>query len=342
MATARARSLEIPDAPNEAFDWFVNQRMTDGLPVIPPTEERVDAVLGGTRRERAEEIGLIPPRWASGTVEKLAINAVMAGCLPEYMPVLLAAVEALLDPRYNVYGTQATTHPGAPMVIVHGPAAKQLQIASGSGCFGPGYRPNLTIGRAIRLFLVNVGGSLPTEGTMSTFGWPGRYSFCWAEAEEASPWSPYHADKGFDANQSAVTVAHIGGFTDIHDPYSKSAPSLLKSLAYGMTSKSTNIGGGGNPACVLSPAHARLLAREGVSKTDVRKYLCENARAQPRRLGMESVENFERTTIDSEGLLRIADEEEGIQILVAGGEGPHSAGLFTWGRESLWVTKAVQ
>lgn len=342
MSDQASEQITVPDDPEEAFDWLVSQRVTDGLPVIPPTEERVAQMLTGTRRPREEELGLVPPRWGSGTVEKIAINAVMAGCLPDYMPVLLAAVEAVLDPEYNVYGTQATTHPGAPMVLVHGPIARRLEIASGAGCFGPGHRANITIGRALRLFLVNVGGSLPTQGTMSTFGWPGRYGFCWAEAEDVSPWPSYGNARGLAAGQSGVTLAHIGGFTDIHDPYSTSAESLLKTVAFAMCSKSTNIGGGGNPACVLGPTHAGLLAKEGWSKEAVRKYIYENARVHPKRLGREISGTSERVAVDAEGFLRMTDTEEGIQVLVAGGEGPHSAGLFTWGRESLWVTRRIE
>src|SRR5262249_24111947 len=152
-------------------------------------------------------LGMLPPRQGEATVEKLAINAVMAGCLPEYLPVLIAAVEAVADPDFNLDGVQATTHPVAPLIVVNGPLARRLNINSGYNCFGQGFRANATIGRAMRLVLMNVGGGLPGTGDRSTQGSPSKFSYCIAENEEANPWEPLHVERGFPRDVSTVTVS---------------------------------------------------------------------------------------------------------------------------------------
>lgn len=336
--------VEILDSIEAVNQWFYEQKLTDGFPIIPPTEERVQVMLEGLDRPPQEDLGLMPPRWAPITVEKIAINAVMAGCLPTYMPVLVTAVEAMLEPAFNLYGAQATTFCGGPMLIINGPIARELEVNCDLGCLGPGWQANATIGRAIRLILLNIGGGLPGAGDMATFGWPGKYTFCWAENEARSPWEPLHVERGFQVEDSTVTVAFIGGFHNITDAYSTKSESLLSMIALAMRGKSSNLGTGGMPACVLGPDHAAILAGDGLSKVDVKRHIFEKARV-PQRLeagysiGAGGV--FEKVAMDAEGRIMIADREEDIMVLVAGGSGPHSASLHTWGRESLWVTRAI-
>ncbi len=205
MKNLTSNIIEVDDSLEAANDWFCREKLSDGLPIVPPTPERVGRMLDGTRRDPEEVIGVIPPKWAPATIEKIAINAVMAGCLPEYLPVVVAAVEAICEPRFNLYGVQATTGYVGPALLVNGPVRKQLEINCDAGVFGPGYRANATIGRTIRLILITVGGGFPGDTDRSTFGWPGKYTMCFGENQEKSPWEPYHVEMGFKADESTVT-----------------------------------------------------------------------------------------------------------------------------------------
>ncbi|MGH7887600.1 MAG: hypothetical protein ACREPG_07025 [Candidatus Binatia bacterium] len=164
--------IEVEDSWEAVNDWFLKEKLSDGLPIVPPTAERVERMLSATARDPAEVIGPIPPKWAPCSIEKIAINAVMAGCLPEYLPVIIAAVEAICEPRFNLYGVQATTGYVGPALLLNGPIRKELNVNCDSGVFGPGFRSNATIGRAIRLILITVGGGYPGDTDRSTFGWP--------------------------------------------------------------------------------------------------------------------------------------------------------------------------
>src|SRR3989338_7966781 len=185
-------SIEVDDDPQAVLAAFCEREWCDGLPIIPPTPERVTSMLNGAKAERS--LGALPPLWRQATLEKLAVNAVMVGCEPASFPVIVAAVEAMLDPAFNLYGVQATTHPVAPLVIVHGPVAARLGVHAGSGCFGPGFRANATIGRALRLILMNVGGAWPGRHDMATQGSPAKFAYCIAERVDASPWWPWRAE----------------------------------------------------------------------------------------------------------------------------------------------------
>src|SRR2546422_78544 len=159
MKNLTSNIIEVDDSLEAANDWFCREKLSDGLPIVPPTAERVGRMLDGTRRDPEEVIGLIPPKWAPATIEKIAINAVMAGCLPEYLPVIIAAVEAICEPRFNLYGVQATTGYVGPALLLNGPIRTQLNVNCDSGVFGPGFRSNATIGRAMRLILITGGGT---------------------------------------------------------------------------------------------------------------------------------------------------------------------------------------
>jgi hypothetical protein len=170
----QADQIEIQDDLCDAYDFFEAKGWSDGLPIVPPTEDRVARMLAATQRIPDEVIGVVPPRWAPATVEKIAINAVMAGCKPEYMPVLIAAVEAITEPKLNLYALQATTGGPAVMLIINGPVRRQIQVNGGSNALGEGCRANATIGRCIRLIQRNIGGSYPGTTCKATLGWPGK------------------------------------------------------------------------------------------------------------------------------------------------------------------------
>lgn len=191
-----ANMIEVPDSVQEISRIFYEKGWTDGLPVIPPTTEAVEAILQGTNREPDEVIGLISPKRAEATVEKIAINAVMAGCFPEHLVVILAAIEAMVDEKFNLYGVQTTTHPCAPLLIINGPIRNKLGINSGYNVFGQGSLANAVIGRAIRLTLLNIGGAVPGTGDKATHGHPGKFTYCIGENEGKNPWQPLHVKKG--------------------------------------------------------------------------------------------------------------------------------------------------
>ena len=208
-SSLRSRRIAVPNASAAIQDYYEAQGWTDGLPVVPATEDLVWEMLGTFGRDPAQSLGVIQPRNASVTLEKIAINAVMAGCRPEHFPVVVAAVRAILQPAFNVAGCQATTGGAAPVIIVNGPLATQLSINGDAGCFGPGYRANAAIGRALRLVIRNLAGLIPGEMDKATLATPGRYTFCFAENEARSPWEPRHVELGFAASASIVTLTAV-------------------------------------------------------------------------------------------------------------------------------------
>src|SRR3984893_8197294 len=175
--------------------WF-DKGVTDGLPVVPPTRERVERMLAGSTRPREELIGEVAPNYGRATAEKIAVNAVMAGCRPDYLPVVLASVEAACEPAFNLHGMSTSTHFSAPLIVVNGPIRERIGLNCSFGVFGPGYRANATIGRALRLVMINVGGVKPGKPWMPPLGPRGRYTYCMGEQGEASPWPPYHVERG--------------------------------------------------------------------------------------------------------------------------------------------------
>src|SRR5262245_15716423 len=229
-----SRQFEVKDSFENIFEFFeqcYERGWTDGLPVLPPTEEAVNRMLRYTDRSRYDVVARVPPRNGIATVEKIAINAVMAGCRPEYLPVLIAAVEAMVQPEYNLYGRQTTTHPGAHLLIVHGPIRKELDVNCRHNLFGHGWRANATMGRALRLMMINLGGNKPGITDMATHGHPGKYSYCMGEDEEGSPWQPFHVERGLAAGTSAVTMVCAEAPHNINDQQSKTPEMYLGSAA---------------------------------------------------------------------------------------------------------------
>ena len=340
-----AKSFELDDDHAAINEVYQERGWTDGLPIVPPTPELVAEVLRWTDRERDEIIAVLPPRQGEATVEKLAINAVMAGCRPEVFPVILTAVEAVADAAFNPDAVQATTHPVAPLLIVNGPIARQLRINGAYNAFGQGFRPNVTIGRALRLILMNVGGGLPGSGDRSTQGNPAKIAYCVAENEEASPWEPLHVEAGFDPATSTVTAYPCEGPHNIQDHFSASGLGILHTVAGAMgQAGSNNLLNRGWPLLSLGPEHAATIARDGYSKQDVKRFVFEHARFPLARLG----EEYKRQQISAHGvaddpatMIPIAESPEAITVIVVGGAGKHSSWQPTFGRQTRPVTRAI-
>ena len=317
--------VTVLDTPEAVLAAFCERQWCDGLPIVPPTEARVRAMLGGAPGDRS--LGVMPPLWRLATLEKLAINAVMAGCEPAAFPLIVAAVEAMLDPSFNLYGVQATTHPVAPLLIVHGPIAAALGVHSGSGCFGPGFRGNATIGRAIRLILLNIGGAWPGRHDMATQGSPAKFSYCIAEHVEATPWGALH-------EENVVTV--FGGEPphNVNDHVSTTAGGILATVADTAVSLGSNVGwyfSQSQLLIVLGPEHARTIAGDGLSRADVQRFVFEHARLPLRTLklgGMWGIHDWPRwmhAITDDDALLPQVPSPEDVLVIVAGGPGKHSS-----------------
>lgn len=258
----------------------------DGLPVVQPTRSRVDAFLKTVDRSGEEPVGEIPPSYTEIDVQTTAANAVMAGCEPRYFPVVLAALEASLAEPFNLYGILATTHPCWPSVLVNGPVAEDLGINSGANAFGQGTRANATIGRAMTLVYMNAGGAVQGQGDKATQGGPHKFGLCVAENESESPWEPLHVERGFDAEESTVTVFGAESPHNIIDGVSDTPQGILTTAANSMANVGTNLAyfsEGGEPHLVLSPEHARTVAKSGWEKADVKRFLYDHARI-PRSL----------------------------------------------------------
>ncbi|HEX9820384.1 MAG TPA: hypothetical protein VGD07_12330 [Methylomirabilota bacterium] len=313
------------DDPAALLGEFTARAWCDGLPIIAPTEPRVAAMLGG--RDGGRVLGALPPLWRQATLEKLAVNAVMAGCEPAAFPIVLAAVEAMLDPAFNLYGVQATTHPVAPLVVVNGRYGREVGLHGGSGCFGPGFRANATIGRAIRLILLNVGGAWPGRYDMATQGSPAKFAYCIAENETASPWGPLR-------DGDVVTVYGGEGPHNVNDHVSTTAGGILTNVADTAVSLGSNVGWYFSQAqllVVLGPEHARTIADDGFTRADVQRYVYENAR-QPLGLmrlggmwGMQDWPAWMNATTDAEARLPRVPSPADVFVVVAGGSGKHSA-----------------
>jgi hypothetical protein len=345
--TLQAERIEVGDDLLAVNAFFEEKGWTDGLPIIPPTEGRVEQMLVAVKRNPQDIIGVVPPRWAPATVEKIAVNAVMAGCLPEYMPLLIAAVEALTDPKLNLYALQATTGGPAIMLIVNGPIRKQININGGSNVLGEGWRANATIGRCVRLIQRNIGGSYPGTTCKATLGWPGKYTLCIAENEEASPWEPLHVERGFDPRQSTVTAISADGSVRASDLDSTNAEGVLTNFAHRMEGPS-----GPEAIMVICPEHAKIIAGDGFSKQDVRKFVWKRAAYRMKDLPRETFDQRVKRRPDlkltRDSVIPVTDKPEDILVVVAGGDGSQSQYIHVWGQSTpeggstRSVTKAVQ
>jgi hypothetical protein len=315
---------------------------TDGLPVIPPTRGRVDEFIRASGLPADFVVAVVPPLDKPATIEKIAANSVMAGCLPEYMPVVIASLRASVGPKLNLRGMQCSTQISTPLQIINGPIRKQLNFNCGAGVFGPGWRANATVGRALKLVLVNIGGAVPGEVDRATFAHPGKFTFCIAENEEESPWEPLHVEYGFKPEDSTVTVYASEApqnilVSELHDnptqPYA-----LLDTIANMMSDVGSNQAYlGGEHIVGLSPDHAATIAQSGWKKLHVQKYLFEKARIPIRELKKAGIYGREVDKYhlwprwidryNDDSLMPVARDASDIKIIVTGGPGLHSVYL---------------
>ncbi len=349
LLKAQGASLEAEDDFERINQLYFERGWGDGLPIVPPTAQRVAQMLAYCNRPWDEPVAKMAPRYGEATPLRLAANAVMAGCRPEYFPLVTLAIEAMCEEPFNLYGIQATTHLCAPLVIVNGPVAKELGINCGHNAFGPGTHSNATIGRAIRLALVNIGGAIPTLGDMSTFGSPAKYTYCVAENEAASPWQPLHVERGFPAEASTVTVVGAECPHNVNDHESITAEGILTTIAGTMAITGTNdVYYAAQPVVVFGPEHAKTVAAGGYTKADAKRFLYEHAQLP---LGKFSKENIERrfrvtfkekyATASPDAPVTMVQRAEDIIIAVIGGAGKHSAFIPTFGATQS-VTRALK
>lgn len=364
------KTVMCEDSIDSIYELFYKNGWTDGLPIIPPTRERVDEMMSTVGLPPGKCIAQLRPKMGDATIEKLAINAVMSGCLPSYFPVIVAAVEAIAEPRFNLFGMNTSTTTAAPMLIINGPVRQKIDLNCSHGVFGPGWRANATLGRAISLIMLNIAGRIPGEVSKSVLAWPGRYGICIGEREEESPWAPLHVELGFQQNESTVTVLSPPSFHMLEDLESTMAGPLLTNLA-GAMHQSLTINtypwwGKGEVLLVMCPAHARILSQAGYSKQDVKEYFYHHINI-PHSFFSEDVLNkmieMDREASDpksgrrqmieegliKEGTVQVTDRgvkllarPEQLLIIVAGGDGRlHSAYLPTFG-DSQAVTKPIR
>lgn len=279
MTSGVAAGRLVLDDEDEALEEIYRRGWTDGLPVVVPTESRVGRFLAACGRSPGELVGAVPPRMGLATLEAIATNCVMAGCRPEYLPVVLAGLRAMLADTFNLNGVQTTTNCVAPLTIVGGPVVEELEFHCGDGVFGGGSRASASVGRALRLILWNVGGAHPGDLDRATLGHPGKYAYCIAENQAASPWEPLHVERGLAPDASAVTVFACEAPHHVRTGPAESSYVALTYLADAIPTLGNSVtAGGGQVLVVVGPRAAALLAGEGWSKADVRAYLCENAR----------------------------------------------------------------
>jgi hypothetical protein len=343
----QAERFEIGDDLWAVNDFFEDNNWGDGLPIVPPTEERVNRMLEAVRRDPQDVIGLVPPRWAAATVEKIAINAVMAGCRPEYMPVIISAVEAMTDPKLNLYSLQATTGGPSVMLIVNGPVRQQLKFNSGANALGEGPRANATVGRTIRLIQRNIGGSYPGTTCKATLGWPGKQGMCIAENEEASPWEPLHVERGFDKDASTVTAISADGYVRAGDLDSTTAEGVMTTMAQRISGPT-----GAEATVIFCPEHAAIIARAGLSKAAVKEFIWKQTTYRmkdlPNEVFAQRVKRRTQDNLTRDSVLHVPDKPEDILILVAGSDGSISGYIHGWGQgtpeggTTRSVTKAVE
>lgn len=328
------REIEVPDDIEALYGALCERGVTDGLPVIPPTEARVQKMMAVVPLEPGHVLAELPPRGGLATVEKVAINAVMAGCRPDYFPVVAAAVEALTQPQFNLTGIQSTTNPVAPLVLINGPVRTRIGVNCGAGALGPGWRANATIGRALRLVMVNVGGATPGDVDKSILGMPGKYTLCLGELEEQNPWEPFHVEQGYARDESTVTLISVQGTQSCAASYAEPEP-ILKMLANAMTAFGANsyTKGNGNPVVILPPAHARIFADAGWDKRRLKQSLFERTMVPQAEIPMRLLNTTARQQI-RDGLVCICRRPEDIVVIVAGGpELNHIGFLASFGND---------
>ena len=333
----KSARITFQESLDEIQDAMYAKGMTDGLPIIPPTEERVMKMIEYNKLDPQKLIGPVEPAKGLATVEKIAINAVMAGCLPEYLPVIIAAVEAWQKTGFDLFGVQATTHPCGMIGIINGPIRDKLKINYSSGCMGPGWRANATIGRAIRLVMLNIGGAAPGPVDKSTQGSPCKFSFCFGENEAENPWEPFHVERGFDINDSTISVVGMEAPHDINAQDGKCALDVCRIIASSIMSPGSSnfrFRTGSDLLVVIGPEHASFIARDGWTKKDVQEYLFEHSQVPFELITQTHIEHRRKTPGqygEFGDKIPVVLAPDNIKIVVAGGPGLHSCWMPNWG-----------
>ncbi|MGI9325922.1 MAG: hypothetical protein ACR2PZ_11930 [Pseudomonadales bacterium] len=337
----RARRISVGDLDDE-FEFMFDQGFSDGLPIIPPTPERVLRMLKGTQRDAQDIVAIMPPNMGKVTVEKVAINCVLAGCKPEYLPVVIAAVEAVCTDEFNIHGVMATTMGATPVMVVSGPIRHAIDMNMGLGVLGQGNRANATIGRALRLIIRNVGGAKPGGTERSTFSNPMKFTMCFAEWEERSCWAPLHVDRGFDKADSTVTVfAMSGGPTLIIDETATDGDALGGTIGEATTNiLNAKAYGFSNCLLVVSPEHADTFKRNGYSKQQLKQRIHKVSEKSVSELTGGSGFTPEQEAIYGKlGLdarLSKFGGDDDIDIVVAGSEAGKCTALFHG-----WIPRSI-
>lgn len=347
MGSAVAESLEIEDS--DVYELFLEREWTDGLPVVAPTATRVTAMLAAAGCDADDIVGTVPERSRSVTAEKVAINAVMAGCAPEYFPVVVAAASAALDPLFNVNTVVSSTGGPAICIVVSGPIADQIGMNGGHNALGPGNRANATIGRALRLLVRNVLGARVGEMDGSSLGNPGKYTLCLAEDPPPAPWAPLRVDLGYAVADTTATVIATEGPQQIANHLNGDADGIVSTVAAAMRSPAQfAVGKGGQGLVILGPEHATAIIEGGWTRRKVQEALWDRSRIRPEELQAAGV-IIERgaqhdMTPDADGRLNAMASPDDILVITAGGAGGGwSAYLPVWApiQHSRFVTRRV-
>ena len=314
----------------QAIELCFEKGWTDGLPVVPPTEAAVRAMLEAAGLAPDQQIAFITNRQVAVTAEKVAINAVMAGCRPDYMPVVVAAIEGIGDPRWAYHGPGTSTAGAAVLMIVNGPIARALDFNSGDNLFGPGWRANATVGRAVRLVMRNVIGSIPGQLDRGTLGHPGKFTYVIAENEQDSPWTPLHVERGFRAEQSTVTVMAAEAPHQFYNQLSNTAAGLFTTLCDDMRI-SGNVVGQPQYALVLAGEHMRTIAADGWTKADIRTHVFEHTQTTVAHLKRTERLAGPVAAADETTTRPLVSSPEDILVVAAGGRaGAFSAYIPGW------------
>ena len=330
-------------ADSDGIEEMFERGWTDGLPVVPPTPYRVEAMLGG--RDPREVLGELPPAMAEVTLERLAACAVLAGCRPDYFPVVVAAAQAALEPGFNIGGQAVTTQPAGQVVIVNGPVREAIGLNGSTGALGPGWRANLTIGRALRLMVSLTGGGYPGRLDRSTLGQPNKVGLCFAEDEETSPWEPLHEERGFEPARSVVTLLGADAPLSISDHRSTTPHELARVLAAAAAATwSPNWWPlGGTSLFVICPEHAAMFGAAGWTKARLREELFEAARRPARELRWGETTPQAEAAADDQPITKWTSPED-IVLVVAGGEAGRYSAVFgpCLGMDAAVISKEVR
>lgn len=337
------RYLEISDEDFDGFGHLYESGQTDGLPILLPTERRVAAMLAALGKvDPNEVVAYLPPMMGAATYERIATVAAMAGCDPSYMPILVAQVKAVAVPEFNLHGISTTTASSSPLTILNGPMRTKIGVNSGRGLMGPGWRSNATIGRFLRLLMINVGGVTPGEISKSVMGSPSRYTFAFGENEEASPWEPLHVSRGFSADDSTVTV--IGAMSTINVSLESDPESMLICLGDALAFFGNNnvTMGRGSVVAIVTPGQADILSKSGLSKRDVQEGIFEAARIPLANFPKNVKPKPPNEWIEHDGQVQVVRSPDHIFVVVAGGPEPRYAHVIATHPSVVPITRSVE